>query len=163
VVGEFFRHNTDVDVFVAEEPDFVKATSLLENKCREIGFTVKHCQPPRNKRPKFEVKAKETDKNDILSVVPAYRKDGRVEFRFVPHPAQYPDRMLQRLSRSICGHSFFSPPEECIKELFKTYVTNRHKLRTRQETWNNIRWDAEKILTPHEICELRIPRESKAG
>lgn len=149
VVGEFSRRNTDVDIFV-EEPDFVKATSLLENKCREIGFAPNLIV---GRRPKFEVKEKVTDKDDILSVVPVYRKDGSVTFIFQRRSATYPDEIIDRIRRNIGDYEFFTPPDKWIQELFKTYVRNRPE----KKKCGKVLEDAQKILTLEERRELRIP------
>jgi len=154
VAGRFIRRNGDVDIFV-EEHDFERAILLLEKKCNEIGLTPHPCRPL-NGRPKFEVRPNAGTK-DMLSVVPVYRKDGFVEFIFGRRRGQCRDEMLARTSRNIDGYAFFAPQDDYIRELLKTYIMNRRKLRTRAEIWNNIRLDAAEILTPDEIRRLKIP------
>jgi hypothetical protein len=162
VAGEFFRNNADVDIFV-EEADYENAIQALDDACRQNdvckrnGFVVKRCRPLRNERPKCEVKAtKKTDKGtkEVLSVVPVYRKDGLVEFRFGSGKlARYCGDILDRIPRNICGYSFFSPPDAYIRELFKTYLKNRPGKRKCEK----VRKDAQKILTVEECRALRIP------
>jgi hypothetical protein len=149
VARKFFRHNTDVDIFV-EEPDFVETTSRLGDKCKEKGLTSKLIE---GRRPKFEVRAKRTDKDDILSVVPVYRKDGPVEFIFGRRSATYPDEIIDRIWRNIGDYEFFTPPDKWIKELFKTYVRNRPG----KKKCEKVQKDAQKILTLEERRELEIP------
>jgi hypothetical protein len=146
VVGRFLRYNTDVDIFI-EQSEFVRATACLDNACRHDGLKP-HLIPGR--RPKFEVKVRETDRSDILSIVPAYRKDGYVEFIFKPRPAQYPEQILTRVPRCIRDHSFFSPPDGYIRELFKTYLTNRPEKKRSKK----VQVDARAIFGPDELREL---------
>ena len=143
VVGEFIRKNTDVDIFV-EDADFENATSLLDDICRQNNLEPNLIG---GRRPKFEVKVKATDRRDTLSVVPVYREDGLVKFIFRPRPARYPDQILERTPRNICAYSFFSPPDGYVKELFKTYLTNRPGVKGRKK----IQTDAKAILTPEEF------------
>jgi len=158
VVGEFFRPNGDVDIFV-EERDFVNATSLLDNICKQNGLTPKD-RGRLNGRPKFEVideKVIDKEKREILSVVPVYRKDGHVEFVFGPRPTRYSDQMLASAPRNIGRYRFPTPADKYIKELFKTLVRNRRKVKTKEKIWENIQRDAQKILTLEECRELKIP------
>jgi len=144
LVGRFMHHNRDVDIFV-KEPDFECAKLVLDDLRNRYEFTLNTCRPLKNGRPKFEVI--DNEKREILSVVPVYVKDGVVEFRFEKRPAPYPYQILEGTARNISGWSFFTPPDEYVKELFKTYLTSKPVVKKREQ----IRIDAKEILTPDEF------------
>jgi hypothetical protein len=143
--GEFMRNNGDVDIFI-REAGFDRVRALLLNICGRARFEVKYKRLRSNRRPKLEV----IEGREILSVVPVYVKDNMVEFRFSGGTVEYPRQMLRRVERRISNYRFFTPPDEYIARLFKTYLAKRPRVKARDK----VRIDAKAILAPGEFQEL---------
>lgn len=142
--GRFLRDNKDVDVFV-KEIDLENTRSILCDPCCRNGFKVGRIRG--KQRPKFEVYDKKGI--EVLSLVPVYLEGPHAKLKFEKqgekgfHPVPYSRQMLDRVEREICGYRFVTPPDECIRGLFRTYVDNKPKVKRRKKT----QIDAHAILS----------------
>jgi hypothetical protein len=147
--GRVFCKNKDVDIFV-RETDFEKSVTILKDLCDKQGHL---CFKKRNilkrehyKRPGWEVIDIKSGK-EIFSIVPAYVEGNVVKLIFGNGVKDFPDRILEKVERSISGHKFFTPPREDLKKIFLYCFRNRKNWKTRKD----IRKDAKVILSPEEF------------
>lgn len=139
VYGEFFRLNRDVDIFVLSE-NFESVKSKIKELIDMNKWKIKDIL--NNNRPKLELWV---GSKECLSLVPVYKLNGEVEFRFGKNSKKIPTSILQQVSVRLDDFDFFIPSNELVKSLFIAYLENRKDLRLRQ------RADAEKILSTEEF------------
>jgi hypothetical protein len=145
VAGKFIRKNKDVDIFVKESA-FENVRPVLHGLCDRNSF--KLIRRTRRLRPKLEV---EIDERERLSVVPVYLQDDGVEFRFPRGlKEKHPSQILERVERDISGYRFFTPPNDCIRNLFRNYLASRSD----KQNKSAVRIDAKAILPPDEYDQL---------
>jgi len=153
VARQFFRPNRDIDLFVKEE-DFVRTKTFLEQECAEYNLEPHYQAPKRaSDKPKLELipkgKRRRGSHDDLLSVVPVYRENDKVIFRY-PKPEIYPVQIFDRIERRIGNYRLFTPPDQCIKDVFKNHMIARPDKRTHPYYIA----DAKHILSPEDFAEL---------
>lgn len=151
--GHFFRKNRDIDLFVKED-DFVRTKSFLEQECAKHNLELRYHAPKRaSDKPKLDLIPKGRRRggshDDLLSVVPVYREDDNIIFRY-PKPETYKIQILDRIERRIGNYRFFAPPDQCIKDIFKNHMRVRCKKRKNPLYIA----DAKHILLPEDFTEL---------
>lgn len=146
LAGQFIRKNEDVDIFI-KEVDYLNANSVLEKLCAENGFRFDQCKPLPNGRPKLNIVINNKER---LSIVPVYMKGAGVKFKFDGNSEEYPNLILEKVHRNISGYRFITPPDKCIKTLFKNYLASRSDKKNKPK----LRKDAETILSPEELAEI---------
>lgn len=121
--GEFFRENTDVDIFV-KVSDFPRTKSLLNSLCNQNKFNLpKEDCSKKTGRPKLIVKNEK--KRKLLEVVPIYLNDNKVEIKSDQGSKIYPIDILERVERNINGYRFFTSQDYYIKKLFLDFLRLR--------------------------------------
>lgn len=153
ITGKFFRKNRDIDLFV-KDVDFGKAKSFLERECCKHNLVPNYFPPKRaTDKPKFELmpkgKQRRGSHDDLLSLIPVYRKDGNIVFRY-PKPEIYPVQILDRIERRIDDYRFFTPPDQYIKEIFKNHI----RARPDKKAHPYYIADAKHILSSKDLAEL---------
>lgn len=153
VAEHFFRKNRDIDLFV-KEGDFDKAKLFLEQVCAKYDLEPHYSPPKRaSDKPKLELtptgRRRRGSHSDLLSVVPVYRDHSSIIFRY-PKPEVYPVEMLKRIERRIGDYQCFTPPDQCIKIIFKNHMIARPDKRTHPYYIA----DAKHILSPEDFAEL---------
>ena len=146
VVGEFFRHNDDVDIYVFE-PDFAAARDAVLTVCRSRSDSeLVDRAPLPNGRPKFEVLSA-GGKKDVLSVVPLYQIAEGIEYRGAKTPFTVPDALVEQ-QRQIGNYRFVSPPPQAIKRILMNFLEEREPA-----SWRKRRQDAERLF-PDELAGI---------
>ena len=147
-VGNFFRRNKDVDIFILDK-DFQHTKVIIEAIIKKNNWIRKDDNSIKD-RPKFELKI---DNEEIFSVIPVYKIDGKIELRLYKNIKRYPIDILNQTHRQLGGFDFYTPSDEYIKYIFIAYLETRPDLRVRQKE------DAMKILTKEEFNKY-FPKES---
>lgn len=148
VAGEFKRENDDVDVFVIEE-DFKKAREVLIGICGQKNNYEFQDGGSRGVNAKPKVKARIAGK-EIFTIIPVYKKDDSVLFRYNPHNEEYSNGILKRVERSVSRYRFFTAADKYIKEIFLNHMKDRPEKMQKEK----YRVDARILLTPKEYREL---------
>lgn len=143
----FIRRNKDVDVFVVDN-DFNKAKSVLEYLCNKQGFKLKpHDSNDPRSRPKIDIII---DSEERMSVIPVYRKNDLIVFRYRKGGKKYPDHILERIERNISGYKFFTPSNEFIREMFINHMEAEPKKKERCK----FKKDAKAILDYDDLAMM---------
>lgn len=150
VIGKFIRTNDDVDVYVLEE-NFEDIRHQLELLCQtHAGWGLRNARPKkRTGRPKFDI---HINKHEILSVIPVYKTAKGVEFRVTGVELLPTDQTLTQEHRFVDGFSFFSPPQNIIKAIFKSFILDRQGIIINDP---KRRMDAQALFSKQEFSELK--------
>ena len=149
MVGRFYRKNTDVDLFVLEN-EFEKVEALLEHVCKEGNW--KTCKSfNRFNRPKIELYAKRRER---CSVIPVYKANSYVSFKFSRRPKDYPLDILTPVKRKLESFEFHSPQDNFLKQLLLDYLGCKKKYPNKDKRIE----DARHILSQSEF-EKYFPNE----
>ena len=149
VIGKFIRENNDVDIYVLNE-DFESVKKLLKNFVlfkKDLKLRT-HKPLPVTRRPKFDIYNIMRGK-ELLSVVPAYKTEGGVEFR-VKTAMVLPEHSLDQEPKTVMDFEFFSPPKDTIKAILKSLFVERPK----ELLGGKRRYDAMAVFTKEEFGEL---------
>lgn len=121
MVGDYYRNNPDVDIFVLED-NFKKTEEILEKLCLENGWKISITFL--KNRPKVEIVI---SGKECLSIVPIYIKCDNVELIFEKQNIEYPLDFLQQIERTLEGYFFYTISDEYLKRLFIVYLDSRRE------------------------------------
>jgi hypothetical protein len=146
-VGNFFRRNRDIDVFITNDY-FEKAEQVLKGSCIEKQFRLEV-----NKegiKPKINYFVNEKERLSVIAVIEA---GNSIVFKYEEKwggDETYHRQILERVERRVGKYRFFTPPDLYIKEIFKNHMKGRREKKSRREYVA----DAGHILGPEDFVEL---------
>jgi len=82
-----------------------------------------------------------------MSVIPVYKVNNVIEFRYPNGNEQYPHQILEKVERNISGYIFITPPDEYIKNIFINHIKARPDKKMRE----NFKIDAMAVLNQNEL------------
>lgn len=148
MVGRFYRNIPDVDLFVLDK-EFKKVEEILGDLCKENKWKI--CKTfIRSGRPKIEIYI---DSKERCSVIPVYKIDGYVEFKFLKGSEKYPLDILRQEKRKLENFVFYTPQDNYLKCLLSGYLKSKKKYPNKRIE------DARNILSKEEF-EKYFPNES---
>jgi len=150
IAGKFLRKNDDVDVFVLND-DFSRTQVILKKICRlnkDCIFGISN----ENNKLKLKVYIPHIQKKEVLSIMPVYKTNTMIEFRFLDGFERFDEDILERVERKINNYKFFTPTDSSIRKLFCYYLTvlKRNGKIKRDNLRKKYKIDAKEILTPKE-------------
>jgi hypothetical protein len=150
MVGQFYRSNPDVDLFVLDN-DFQNVNNLLDNLCKDNSWKI--CKTfIRSGRPKIELCIKEKER---LSVIPVCKTGNSVEFTFREGSKEYPLEILTQVERHLGGYRFQTPQDSFLKTLLIGYLKSKKNYPNRKKRIE----DAKHVLTTEEFLKY-FPTEN---
>ncbi len=156
VAGKVIREdNDDIDVYVIEK-DYLAIGKVLDSLFgARGGWKVVPRKLNEHGRPKLYIYIKE---KELFSMVPVYEIEGGIEYRAKTKVVLSRDQALTEEVREIGGYTFFSPHEDVIKSIFRSFIIERpDKLAVGSKHW----YDAKAVFTDKEFKELEesiVPR-----
>ena len=122
MIGKFYRKepNSDVDLFVLDN-DLDGIEKNLESICGQNRWRIRKTFL-KSGRPKIELLI---GKKERLSVVPVYKINEYVEFKFEKISKKYPLDVLTQIERHLEGYTFFTPRDNYLKDFFILYLDNK--------------------------------------
>ena len=149
-IGNYYRLNNDVDIFV-KEIDFQKTKSVLSKVCI-INHGISSDQVLSSKeQKKFNVSIEGKKR---LSVVPVTIDSETIKFKIGKGFQSYPIQILEGVVRNIDSYRFITPSDIFIKSMFKDYLSYRPHRSQYSSTISKIKNDASMLLTKQEYNEL---------
>jgi hypothetical protein len=116
IKGRFIRDNEDVDIFVLDE-NYLPTRDIVTSLAEDLSWEWKDGEEVRG-RPKRDFKPPGSSKS-IFSVMPAYKEGSRVKLIFPASADKYfLESELGRQKRNIGHHTFFTPSQAVIRDLF---------------------------------------------
>jgi len=150
IVGRFYRPNADVDLFVLEN-NFEEVKIILEDRCKENRWEIRQKSLPSG-RPKIKLFI---EKRETMSIIPVYKKEKTVEFKFPEGPKEYPHDRLAQIPRYLDDFVFITPPDILLKELLIDYFESKSKYPDKRKRLQ----DARHILSEEEFKKY-FPNDS---
>lgn len=143
--GNFFRVNSDVDIFVLDT-EFENAKIVLNEISKKNNFILKIMNNI-SSRSKLDMRIAGKER---LSVIPVFKKDAGILFKYDDGDQVYSGEIMTKVEQNISGFRFYTPTNNVIKEMF----INHLKARPDKVSRDKVIDDGRHLLSEEEFSNL---------